>query len=109
MSLGVWAMVKGDETESNNILQLAVNKDGVIRGNHYNALTDKTEPLQGSVDKETQRAAWTIGGNSTVVSETGVYNLTQDETEMLIHYGKDRTEQWTLVRLEEPESAAAAG
>ena len=38
-----------------------------------------------------------------VVSETGISNLTEDETEMLIHYGSDRTEQWTLVRLEDPE------
>jgi hypothetical protein len=102
-SLGVWAMVKGDQTESTNIIQLAVNKKGVIRGNHYNATTEATQPLQGSVDQKTQRAAWTIGDNSNVVSETGIANLTQEETEMLIHYGADRTEQWTLVRLEEPE------
>ena len=109
MSLGVWAMVQGDETESNNIIQLAVNRDGIIRGNHYNALTDKTEPLQGSVDKKSQRAAWTIGENSSVISETGISNLTGDETEMLIHYGKDRTDQWTLVRLEEPDEDTSAG
>jgi hypothetical protein len=105
-SLGVWAMVKGDQTESNNIIQLAVNKDGVIRGNHYHAINDVTTPIQGSVDRETQRAAWTIGDNSNVVSETGIYNLTNEETEMLVHYGDDRTEQWTLVRLEEPEGDA---
>lgn len=99
----LWAMVKGDQTESTNIIQLAVNKKGVIRGNHYNATTEATQPLQGSVDQETQRAAWTIGDNSNVVSETGIANLTQEETEMLIHYGADRTEQWSLVRLEEPE------
>ena len=107
-SLGVWAMVQGDQTESNNIIQIAVNRKGTIRGNHYNALTDTTEPIQGSVDKETQRAAWTIGNNERVVSETGIYNLTKDETEMLIHYGKDKTEQWTLVRLEEPQDDEAS-
>jgi hypothetical protein len=106
MSLGVWAMVQGDQTESNNILQLAVNKEGIIRGNHYNALQDKTEPIQGSVNKETQRAAWTVGDNEKVVCETGISNLTNEETEMLIHYGADRTDQWTLVRLEEPEGEA---
>ena len=65
-----------------------------------------TQPIQGSVDGKTQRAAWTIGDNTQVVSETGISNLTEDETEMLIHYGADRTEQWTLVRLEEPQSDA---
>ena len=60
--LGVFAMVGEGETKSTNIFQLAVNKDGVIRGNYYNALTDTTEPVYGSVDKKTQRAAWTVGG-----------------------------------------------
>lgn len=105
-SLGVWAMVQGDQTESNNIIQLAVNKKGVIRGNHYNALNDVTQPIQGSVNGKTQRAAWTIGDNSAVVSETGIANFTGDETEMLVHYGADRTEQWTLVRLEDPDGDA---
>ncbi|TWT81366.1 hypothetical protein CA13_28180 [Planctomycetes bacterium CA13] len=101
-SLGVWAMVKDDDTESDNILQLAVNQNGVVRGNHYNALVDTTTPVQGLVDKKTQRVAWTIGDNDKVVSETGLANLTDsEETQMLIHYGKDRTEQWTLVKLEQ--------
>ena len=103
MSLGVWAMVKGDEDESNNILQLAVNRDGIIRGNHYNALTDETTPIQGAVDKATQRAAWTVGDNSKVISETGIYNLTQEETSMLVHFGPDKTQNWLMVRLPEPE------
>jgi len=102
-SLGVWAMVQGDETQSNKILQLAVNKAGVIRGNHYDALTETTLPIQGSVDKKTQRAAWTIGENEDVVYETGIYNLTLEETEMLIHFSKDSTQQWSLVRLEAPD------
>ena len=105
MSLGVWAMVQGEQSESNKILQLAVNKDGVIRGNHYDALTETTLPIQGAVEKKTQRAAWTVGENSEVVYETGVYNLTQEETEMLIHSGKDSTQQWTLVQLEAPDQA----
>jgi hypothetical protein len=106
-SLGVWAMVQGDQTESNKILQLAVNKAGVIRGNHYDALTETTLPIQGSVEKRTQRAAWTVGENDEVVYETGIYNLTQEETEMLIHFNKDSTQQWSLVRLEAPETSGS--
>ena len=56
------------------------------------------------MDNETQRAAWKVGDNSEVVCETELFNLTDEETEMLIHYGSDRTEQWALVRLEEPKA-----
>jgi hypothetical protein len=100
--LGVFALVQGDEKEANDIFQIAVNKEGVIRGNYYNALTDTTVPVSGSVDKRTQRAAWVVGEKKDTVYETGVGNLAQPETSILVHIGKDRTQQWTFVRLEAP-------
>ena len=103
VSLGVFGMVKGEETEANQIFQLAINKDGVLRGNYYDALSDSTLPVYGAVDKRTQRAAWTVGDRKDTVYETGVGNLTEDETTMLVHFGKDRTQQWTLIRLEQPD------
>jgi len=101
--LGVFGMVQGDEQDANKIFQLAINKDGVLRGNYYDALTDTTVPVYGAVDKTTQRAAWTIGERKDTVYETGIANLTEPETSMLVHFGKDRTQQWMLVRLEKPE------
>jgi hypothetical protein len=35
------------------------------------------------------------------VLDTGLYNLTKDEVPALLHYGKDRTEQWLLVRVKQ--------
>jgi hypothetical protein len=101
--LGVFAMVRGDEQTSDKIFQLAVNKAGVIRGNYYDAFADNTLPVSGSVDRKTQRAAWSIGGKQNVVFEAGIANLTRDETSILVHYGKDNTQQFTLVRLEQPK------
>jgi hypothetical protein len=103
ISLGVFAMVRGEEKDANDIFQLAINKDGLNRGNFYNALSDSTVPVYGSVDKKTQRAAWTVGERNDRVYETGIANLTEGETSMLVHFGKERTQQWALVRLEQPE------
>ena len=61
--------------------------------------------IQGTVDKKSQRVAWTVGDNKRTVGETGLYNLTKDESPVLIHIGKDKTQQWTLVRLKPPEQA----
>jgi hypothetical protein len=36
--------------------------------------------------------------------EAGLANLTKSETTMLVHFGKDRTQQWSLVRIEQPEA-----
>lgn len=107
--LGVFAMVQGEETTSTNIFQLAVNKQGIIRGNYYNALTDMTEVVYGSVDPKTQRAAWTVADRKTPVYEAGIANLTQDETTMLVHFGQDQPKQFTLIRVPQQEGEPPAG
>lgn len=101
-ALGVFALVQGDEKTSNNIFQLAINKEGVIRGNYYDGLMDKTTPVFGSVDKKTHRAAWTIGKNADRVFEAGIYNLTQAQCPCLLHVGTQTTQQMLLVRMEQP-------
>ena len=102
--LGVFGMVQGDEQDANKIFQLAINRDGILRGNYYDALSDTTVPVYGAVDRKSQRAAWTVGDRKDTVYETGIGNLTEPETTMLVHFGKDRTQQWTLVRLEKPQN-----
>jgi len=101
-SLGVFGMVQGDEKTAQHIFQLALNNTGVVRGNYYDAIADNTLPVYGSVDRKSQRVAWSIGDKKNVVFESGLNNLTQDQTTLLVHYGKDRTQQMALVRLDEP-------
>jgi hypothetical protein len=103
LPLGVFAMVQGEGTDSNDLFQLAVNKAGTIRGNYYNALSDTTLPVYGSVDKKSQRAAWTVGDRKEPIYEAGFANLTKSETPMMAHFGKDRSQQWTLIRIEQTE------
>ena len=40
--------------------------------------------------------------------ETGLYNLTQEQTTLLVHFGKDRTEQYKLFRIEQPADGGNA-
>ena len=98
--------MQGDEKTSNNIFQLAVDKSGVIRGNFYDGLTNTTTPVYGSVDKQTQRAAWTIGKSTDRVFDAGLYNLTQPECPCLLHVGTQTTNQLLLVRMQQPKKAA---
>ena len=101
-ALGVFGLVQGDDTTANDLFQLGINKQGVIRGNYYNALSETTLPVYGSVDQQTQRAAWSIGDKQDVVYEAGLSNLTQEATPCLVHFGKEKTQQLTLVRIEQP-------
>ncbi|QDU82312.1 hypothetical protein Pla110_40670 [Polystyrenella longa] len=110
MPLGVYAISKDDSGESNMALQLAVSKEGYIVGSYYNTTTNNSVPVEGTVDRNSQRAAWKLSeGDSDTVMETGIYNLTQDQTVALVHFGKDRTEEWLMVRLDEPKDDGEAG
>ena len=108
MPLGVFAIVAEGQTTSDKLLQIAVNKEGAIRGNYQDLLSDKLIPIIGSVDKESQRVALKIEGNNLLVAETGLYNLTNDEVPILIHFGADRHENRTLIRLKQEEAEGAA-
>jgi hypothetical protein len=43
---------------------------------------------------------------NTPIMETGIYNLTQNETRALVHFADGQTQQWLLVRLEQPSEEA---
>jgi len=62
----------------------------------------EVESISGSVDKATQRAAWTIGGHQAPVYEAGIGNLTKDETPILVHLGDGQSRQVALIRLPQP-------
>mgnify|MGYP007059397979 FL=1 len=106
LPLGVFALTKANASSSDVTVQLAVNKQGIIRGNYTDTKTNATQLVQGSVDKQTQRAAFSIGDHKSSFIETGLYNLTKDEAPCLIHFDKDRSEQWLLVRLKNPDAAS---
>ena len=107
MPLGVFGLVRGTDSEPHYVMQLAANKSGAVAGNYYDVVSGTSVPIQGAVDTQNQRLAWTVGGNKTTVGETGIFNLTKDESPALIHLGKDKTQQWTLVRLQQPEQESA--
>jgi hypothetical protein len=114
LPLGVFALTKEGVSASSMYLQLAVSKNGVIAGTFYNESTGVTHPVEGMVDEKTQRAVWKAadGTNPNLVMECGMYNLTQDQAPVLVHFGPEQTQNALLVRLEEserPEPQAPGG
>ena len=106
LPLGTFA-VSGDpkDLEPARIVQLAVSKNGIVAGTLFNTKTDKAQTIQGQVDKQTQRVALRLGDSDNIVFETGLYNLTQNEVPVLVHFGSDKVENYLLVRLEHPDNA----
>ncbi len=108
LALGTFAVVESadpsdrDRIEPSRFVQLAVDKKGFVTGTFFNKKTDETYALSGRVDKDTQRVAFSIDDNKDIVFETGIYNLTQDQTPVLVHLGPSKTETFVFVRLEKP-------
>ncbi len=98
LPVGVFALVRDEHHQPQLILQLAINKQGILRGNYTDEVSGQTSPILGAVDEMTQRAAWTVGGNKQSVMEAGLNNLTESEAPVLIHRN-GKTDHWVLVRL----------
>jgi hypothetical protein len=106
MPLGTWALMSDKEDANpSSILQLAVSKEGLVSGTWYNRNTDKSAECEGQVDPETQRMALRRPEQPDVVLEVGLYNLTQNATSCLIHFGTINSQAWYLARLDDPNAA----
>jgi len=102
LPLGVFAIMAANATNTSLTVQLAVNKQGILRGNQFNLATGTNEIIKGAVDRTTQRVAWTAGADTTTVYETGLDNLTKDQSTLMIQYGTDAAEICHLVHIKEP-------
>ena len=103
LPLGSFALSRqGNGDKPSQTLQLAVNKSGAISGDLHDATKDTSVPVHGSVDRATQRAAFTLGDKAGVVAETGIYNLTRDNATLLMHQGSEKPQYYSLTRLQSP-------
>lgn len=106
LPLGVFAVTLDGEAKADVLVQLAVTKDGVISGTAFDQRSGAASPVEGMVDKQTQRAVWSFNNEQQkrVVMETSIYNLTQAEATGLVHYGPEDSRVVELVRLEDPSN-----
>ena len=110
LPLGVFAVAQEGEGSAvpTMFMQLAVRKDGVIAGTYQNKETGETASLEGMIDEDSQRAAWTFAGKTSPIVETGIQNLTMNETQVLVHFDGGETKTYLLVRVENPEAKSTS-
>jgi hypothetical protein len=105
--LGVFALSRQNESQSERAIQLAVSKEGIVTGTYFNRQDGHVHPVSGMIDEETQRAAWAFadGEHPEVVFESIIFSLTQPESTIMVHFGSkaDQAEIWQAVRQDQPE------
>ncbi len=103
MALGTFAVSKSfGDTDGPLVVQLAVDREGIVSGALYDRETNQSSVLQGRVDRETQRIAFNSVDDRDTVYETGIYDLLQSQASVLIHYGPAEAVDVLFVRLETP-------
>ena len=104
LPLGVFALADANNTDAvpNMFLQLAVSKEGIVAGTYNNKSTDETKSVEGMVDMQSGRAAWTIAGKSSPIMETQLDSLTENETNALIHFADGTTQELLMLHMEKP-------
>ncbi|MGH9547859.1 MAG: hypothetical protein ACRD3W_00730, partial [Terriglobales bacterium] len=100
--LGVFALAEPGQTQSNMLLNLSINANGIVNGEYLNQLTNETSQVYGALDKSTQRISWTIGKNPNTVFDAGLGDLVKDDSSVLVHYGPNDTQRMALIRMKQP-------
>jgi hypothetical protein len=107
MPLGTFSVATSqNDPNPVRVAQIAYdNKQGLISGTILNRESNNIYTIQGKVDPQSQRTAFTIGKDPNVVMETGLYNLTQQQTPVLVHFGPEKTATYLFARLPEPQQS----
>jgi hypothetical protein len=105
LPLGVFALTQkeGSVEDATLFMQLAISKEGIIAGTFQNTATGESKEVEGTIDEESQRAAWGPVGEQWPIMETGIYNLSENEAGALVHFGDGQTQQWQMTRLDEQQ------
>jgi hypothetical protein len=102
LPLGVFAIAPQGTEQAHIYQQLAVSRKGELKGNSYDAVSDAVQPITGTIDRETRKAAWKVGTGATF--ETTLDALLQTPSTVAMKAGTI-SQTWDLVRMEKPETA----
>lgn len=104
LSFGVFAVlsIANAAPPTHRFVQLSLNRSGEIAGVLYNSLTDAAQDLTGMVDPINQKAYWSLANRTnSPIASTGIYNLTEDQTPINVHFADNSDQTWVLVRLQQ--------
>ena len=100
LPLGAFAAVPAggvDALAPHLFLELSLHRDGTVRGNYFDAVSDAVQPVAGRFDRETGSLTWRIGSRGAEF-ETTADGLAAGRVEATVRRGThERT--WVLIGL----------
>jgi hypothetical protein len=109
LPLGVFALAPPSEKNASVLVELAVSKEGEVRGNYYDVLSGQEQPIQGRLDKQTQKATFTAGSGGKVTFETTLASLTKPTGSVTLRFENGQTRKWALARFDDAQGQQTGG
>jgi hypothetical protein len=100
LTLGAYTLRTSDGDQGTRILELAVDKQGRVRGSYFDMITNATQNVFGMIDQNTQQARWSLETNRQLTFVTTLDQLTQPQGVVNVKLPGGRVQQWQLVRME---------
>jgi hypothetical protein len=94
LPLGSFELRLSGQIMATRAVQLAVNRQGTIRGNYHDIAADSVKEVMGTVDKETLQADWTLGQTGQTVYEISLDALSHPEGQISVRYTNGQTATW---------------
>jgi hypothetical protein len=106
--LGVYSLVESGQSKSTMLFQLAINQQGIVRGNYVNQITNERAQIHGALDKSTQKISWSVGDNPDTIFDTTLNELMKEKSKVVVQFGPNNTQQMSLVREKAPAQNQAS-
>ena len=100
MTLGVYSLVTGSGDSGTRMLELAVDKQGRVRGNYYDMVTNASHTVTGRIDQATQHVQWSLDTNKQLTFFAPLSQLTQPQGVVNVRFPGGQREEWQVTRLE---------
>jgi hypothetical protein len=101
MTIGEFALGPEGRGDATRVIRLLVSQDGVVRGSHYDLISEEVQEVRGAVDKKELRIAWRIGPSGKVVFQAPLGELTNAEGRLTAYFPDGKRATWRAVRVEE--------
>jgi hypothetical protein len=98
LPVGVYAFHPADSPQATRLLQLAVSPEGILRGSHFDLISDEATDVRGAVDKTGLSASWTIGHAGKVVFQCPVGELTKPDGQVTAYFPDGQTGVWRIAQ-----------
>lgn len=97
LALGVYTVLSASGEPTSRLLQLSVNRAGEIRGVYYDAISDSSQNLSGTLDENSQLAQWSLDSSPQITFRAKLNELTQSEGTIKVDQPSGDTE-WRIAR-----------